>query len=335
MDLSLPQYIQDWLRILEEMHNVTTYKPAWGKAIIECVRSGDYLQESGYRRIAFYSLAKPILKYYWNQTYFFNLSQESNHKKETSIVQRVRALIQTYQKIQSERGEVAYPEWFTKAETELKRYAPKALEQCLEGIALDLTHDVSWRFKRVNGAELNIYEYREKQAERAIRLTNDQCDLLYAYADLLTPILDYRWSQLLEKYNHAPKICFKVQDASLMEIKRDSQKVAGIRKFLVSCCDGPVTDFYSKQILADKDITADHVIPWSFIYSDDIWNLVLTSRSINSSKNNAKPSFDTIKKLNIRNRELASVLPPSKFKEELLIANQNHYVDKFYREMSC
>lgn len=334
MDNSLPQYIQDWLRIVDEMHNVSTYKLAWGKAIIECASNGKYEQERGTRRISFLSLAYPILKYYWNQTYFFNLNQESNHNKESTIVQRTKRLIEVHKEVQKERGNLAYPEWFTKAETELRKYAPKSFERCLEGIASDLTRDVSYRFKRVNGAELMVYEYRQGQADMSIRLTNDQVDLLRAYADLLKPLFDYRWSQLLERFNHSPKICYKVQDASLMEIKRNGAQVAKIRNFLVANSKMPVLDFYSHKPLAKEDISADHVIPWSFIYSDDIWNLVLTSRSINSSKSNAKPSLDTIKELKVRNRNLVSLLPEGKFKQELIIANKNDYVGKFYQEMS-
>ena len=33
-------------------------------------------------------------------------------------------------------------------------------------------------------------------------------------------------------------------------------------------------DFYTGDELDMDDISVDHVIPWSFMYSDDIWNLV-------------------------------------------------------------
>lgn len=32
-------------------------------------------------------------------------------------------------------------------------------------------------------------------------------------------------------------------------------------------------DFYTGNELDMDDISVDHVIPWSFMYSDDIWNL--------------------------------------------------------------
>ncbi len=54
--------------------------------------------------------------------------------------------------------------------------------------------------------------------------------------------------------------------------------------------DNKIIDFYTGEVLNPKDVSVDHVIPWSYMYSDDIWNLVLTSKRINSSKNNQIPT---------------------------------------------
>jgi len=47
---------------------------------------------------------------------------------------------------------------------------------------------------------------------------------------------------------------------------------------------------YSK-IRLDKDkISLDHYLPWSFVVHDQLWNLVPTTPSVNSSKSNNLPS---------------------------------------------
>lgn len=51
-------------------------------------------------------------------------------------------------------------------------------------------------------------------------------------------------------------------------------------------------DIFSKEVLDPEEISIDHFIPWSFVLHDKIWNLVPTSRIINSSKNNKLPSWD-------------------------------------------
>lgn len=92
-------------------------------------------------------------------------------------------------------------------------------------------------------------------------------------------------------------------------------------------------DFYIGDELKPDDISVDHVIPWSFMYSDDIWNLVLTSKSHNSYKSNHIPSKEVIEQLTQRNKALIETIDNSKYKEELNIAIMNNYVDKFYLSM--
>lgn len=72
-------------------------------------------------------------------------------------------------------------------------------------------------------------------------------------------------------------------------------------------------DFYTGDELDMDDISVDHVIPWSFMYSDDIWNLVLTSKSHNSSKSNHIPSKEFFEQLNQRNKALIETIIFSSF----------------------
>mgnify|MGYP003292493015 CR=1 FL=1 len=65
------------------------------------------------------------------------------------------------------------------------------------------------------------------------------------------------------------------------------------------------------------------------MYSDDIWNLVITSKSNNSKKLNRIPTEDVIKRLIDRNKNLERILD-GKMKDDLELANKNSYVDKFY-----
>ena len=67
------------------------------------------------------------------------------------------------------------------------------------------------------------------------------------------------------------------------------------------------------------------------MYSDDIWNLVLTSKSNNSSKSNSIPSEEVIEKLKQRNARLVGLLA-TKFDNELKESIEKDLVDKFYFE---
>ena len=56
---------------------------------------------------------------------------------------------------------------------------------------------------------------------------------------------------------------------------------------------GNVIDIYSGELLSTKGLSIDHFVPWSYVASDELWNLIPTEKSINSSKSNNLPDWDT------------------------------------------
>lgn len=147
---------------------------------------------------------------------------------------------------------------------------------------------------------------------------------------VISKLLNYKWAQLLEKYNYAPKIVNKVNSISEAKLRRESLTKYK-NELMKQFADGVAIDFYSGKPLDDNDISVDHVIPWSFMYSDDIWNLVLTSKSNNSSKSNSIPSEEVIEKLKQRNTKLVGLLA-TKFDNEIKESIDKDLVDKFYFE---
>ena len=67
------------------------------------------------------------------------------------------------------------------------------------------------------------------------------------------------------------------------------------------------------------------------MYSDDIWNLVVTSKSNNSSKSNTIPSEEIINRLKERNEKLLNMLE-GKYKDDLKLSIENNYLEKFFYE---
>ena len=56
---------------------------------------------------------------------------------------------------------------------------------------------------------------------------------------------------------------------------------------------GNVRDIYSGEELTTHGLSIDHFVPWSYVASDELWNLIPTPKSINSSKSNNLPDWDT------------------------------------------
>ncbi len=57
--------------------------------------------------------------------------------------------------------------------------------------------------------------------------------------------------------------------------------------------NGNVRDIYSGDELTMRGLSIDHFVPWSYVASDELWNLIPTDKRINSSKSNNLPDWDT------------------------------------------
>jgi hypothetical protein len=51
-----------------------------------------------------------------------------------------------------------------------------------------------------------------------------------------------------------------------------------------------ISCIYSQMKLDKNDIELDHYLPWSFVAHNQLWNLIPTTKSVNSSKSNSLPS---------------------------------------------
>lgn len=315
----ISEYIQNWLDIIENMSNENTYKLAWGRAILETIGEKEINTDIC---IHFDEISQKIIKYYWNQIYFFNLTQGNN--KKPYVEQIVNQMIIEYQEAKKDK----IPVWYEKAESYFKDDKTSYARRIRE-VSKILTHDVSWRFKNVAGASLPIYELDKNKLE--IYFKKEQAKDLYDYKFVLSQLLNYRWAQLLEMFNSAPRIAQKVNGISDNKLRRNNLKK--YKDILLNASDDYPIDFYTGKVLEANDISVDHVIPWSFIYSDDLWNLVLTSKSNNSSKSNSTPSRAAIEKLKQRNIELMNMLNNKNQKKELEEAIENNYLDKFYNSL--
>ena len=318
------KYLSDWLRIIEEMQNDNTYKTAWGRGIIECVYLGEYEVHNDKVIMNQSSIANKMIKYYWNQTFFFGLEQGRN----PVILQKVKEMIAKYKEEVS-----TYPVPWNEAEPYFmsnENYYNKIISAVISNAKVN----VCPRFKNVSNSEiLDIYEIDHKN--KILIFHKDHIEILKEYAFVLSKLFNYKWAQLLERFNTAPRITNKVTAASDSKIRR--QSLNKYKKFLLEFYeDTEIRDFYTGEVIDKKDIHIDHVIPWSFIYSDDVWNLVVTSANSNLSKNNRPPTEEEIRKLKERNKNLLIRMPKDKYesyKKSIEYALEHNLIDKHYVNM--
>ena len=185
--------------------------------------------------------------------------------------------------------------------------------------------DVSWRFLEIDGNTLDLYELNKNTREIKIK----HSDIVRNNADILFELINYRWVQELEKYNSSPRISKKVNGTNREDIKRGSLRK--FHKYLDLENPNKICFISGKKI---QNLSVDHVIPWSYLYSDDLWNLVYVEQGLNSSKSNTIPSEEMIEKLIDRNHRLMKKMLHNGFtdkqKEELDLSIRRDYVKQFW-----
>ena len=92
--------------------------------------------------------------------------------------------------------------------------------------------------------------------------------------------------------------------------------------------------FVSGKKIDEGDLSIDHIIPWSYMYSDDLWNLVYVNKSINSSMSNRIKKDEIKNKLIKRNKTLLQMLDEKNVSnrevEKLRLAIDKDYVELFW-----
>ena len=100
--------------------------------------------------------------------------------------------------------------------------------------------------------------------------------------------LEYNMILYLQRRNPSvPGIADKIVPPQ----ERKLEKVKKYWKLILTLA--PVKEIYGENVLTEKDISIDHFVPWSYVAHDEMWNLNPTTKSINSSKSNNLPDWDT------------------------------------------
>ena len=73
--------------------------------------------------------------------------------------------------------------------------------------------------------------------------------------------------------------------------ERKMERVKKYWKAIVTV--SPIHDIYGNEEMTQNNLSIDHFVPWSYVAHDELWNLHPTTRSINSSKSNYLPDWDS------------------------------------------
>ena len=207
-------------------------------------------------------IAKAFLRFYWHQICAYKIKQNPNPSKLPIIVQIVHRIF----------GKEYIPESFEKMDkNKIQQAEVQITEECFR--------EVIPRFQNIpNGIDVVekkvFYEYYENV--KKIALKPEAIKYFKENHTLLLKATMLECAKFLERINKGlPMLISKIEGHS-----PDRGSLENTRKILSIYFD---RCFYCNNPLSQdkRMVQVDHVIPWSYIYEDEIWNLVLSCKTCN------------------------------------------------------
>ncbi|QKS73064.1 HNH endonuclease [Paenalkalicoccus suaedae] len=147
----------------------------------------------------------------------------------------------------------------------------------------------------------HIYSFDNKK--EYLKLTPSFYKFMQKYQKVIMYLANYQLALFLEKFNESgntEQLLFKIENVS----KRSS--LDSFYHILLSLYQNEC--FYcGKPVLNRTGNHVDHFIPWSFIQTDQLWNLVIACRRCNTSKNDKLADDHFLEKLINRNTKLLEI----------------------------
>ena len=286
---------QNFISILSRGAKNNTYKFALARFLLDysIKFEPDYIENKVLKNekelVSYQDIANSFLRYYWHQECRYRIRQNYDPNTLPSVISIIR----------EEFGEKYIPESFEKMPKFKIEKAQTEIKQRVFGKEKNKTSQVVPRFQNIkfgNSTERKqiFYDYDDEKARLEIK--PEALKFFHDNHTFLMKLVILEWCKFLEKINTLPRLIAKVESA---ENKRSSiRKYVKIFQDFKSC-------FYCNKSLDQVEIHVDHFIPWSYIFEDEAWNLVLTCRKCNLRKSDSLTNSD--------------------FCDDLIKRNINHY----------
>jgi len=279
--------VQDFTHILIKDRKDNTYKFALARFLLDYIWK---MKPASDVKISYEKIAEAFLKYYWNQIVVYKIKQDFKTKKLPQIV----TLLTERTLHVSEHFEP----FFKKEENIFLKH------QLIDKIHKTCLKDVIPRFQREN--KQNIYShnvvltthtktpryYLPAKEKQYIVLKKSAIQEILRSHSLLFETLILEWARFLEKTNFTPRLIQKVERIS-------NPQRSSLFKFKKLLSTESNVCFYCGKSLSSESnkIHVDHFIPWSYVFEDDVLNLVLSCDSCNLKKSNRLVSKKYLNKL--------------------------------------
>lgn len=281
------EFVEIWLTQLNNCPTHSTITPVWLLAILE--QAGRTASIPGHDEIAvpITSLAQNVIKYYWNSAIYFNLRQGSPITPLQSILQPIEQLAGRYQ--QGGKPPVMFhqsglPEKFLALYLKCQDEVSRFLQTHIAPQWAPIFYTMSEQDEMIHIPMLNILALQENM-------------------NVCLAACHWRWAAILEKYNLAPRLLRK----AVLSYQGTGADHAGKHLLRYLELENPSRNcFFCGQTVAETPGLA-HVLPWRYLCTEEIWNMVLAHKSCHSARNELPVEIE-VARLEKRNRRLLLAL---------------------------
>ena len=305
---------QTLLSILTGRNKDNTYKFTLAQILL------DYCKETTKTRqtyeISYKYLSDRFLKYYWHQEYKFKMKQDFRIKGKPKVIQALHEVF----------GDNPPADFKLLDPDDINRAQDKILKTVF-GHARNKTSLVVPKFQNVlkgkHVEEIGIfYDYDDN--EKKIYLKSEAFEFLRKNNAILSKVVLAEWARYLERVNQGlPRLVAKIDHNNT--VRGSLVPYQKIYSEYIDHC------FYCASKLERNYTHVDHFIPWSYIFDDNAWNLVLACQECNCKKSNSLAEEEFLDALIARNTKYYSIikklkislqqLQPIDWKPEI----KNHY----------
>ena len=283
-----------FVSILRKGRKDNTYKFALARALLEYCKETSYDDNDAYRVIPYEYLADKFLKYYWYQECKFRIKQDFKIKSTPKVIQAIRKVFND-----------STPPDFDLVDEEQKDLAKRIILKDIFGNAKSKTSLVVPKFQKiVEGRYSNLTKVFYDYDDTAKKITLHPAAFRFFKDNnsLLSLAVLAEWAKFLEKTNGSlPKLVAKIE--------QENPKRKPLSAYRDAYLEHTNHCFYCRDKLETGYIHVDHFVPWSYIFADDAWNLVLACQDCNLKKSGSLPTQNWKNYLVDRNKKYRDQIP--------------------------
>lgn len=268
----------------------STYKFGFIKAILDNLLNATPTDMG--MEIDFWDLFTKFAENYWNLITKYNLRQlRINHASSTNPISKLE---QCFIRALENEPTTANLEFDDLSAPDRTRIIDQVKRDCSKNV-------IGALYKDFNG---ELYGF--DKAASCIWLHNGAYQFLWSHKQEIENLNYYAWAKFLERINDdstSTKLLDKLEASTPK--RQDLSPYRDILRGEFETC----TCFYCGKKLRNTP-HVDHVIPWSFIKSDHLWNFVLACPTCNIKKKDQLPTRQKLSAVVTRNTALESLENP-------------------------